>query len=98
MFPAIELCLASLTVGFLLLGGFSITLARAEANQAHARWGRSLFLVVLLALGVTGLIGAFMRAEGLAPLGLLAGLLVVAMLWEGPARPFPQARVGEENS
>ena len=96
MFPAIELWLAALTFGFLMLGGVSISLARAEENETRAWWGRCLFIVVLLALGTTGLIGAFLQAEGLAPLGLLAGLLVVAMLWECPAAPFRQARIGEE--
>ncbi len=96
MFPAVELWLASLTLSFLFLGGLSISLARSEHNPIRARWGRTLFIVVLLALGATGLIGAFLRAEGLAPLGLLAGLLVVAMLWECPSAPFRQAGI-EEN-
>ena len=97
MFPAIELWLAILTLMFLLLGGVSISLARTEENPIRARWGRYLFILVLLALGSTGLIGAFLQAEGLAPLGLLAGMLVVAMLWESPATPFRQTRLGEEN-
>jgi hypothetical protein len=96
VFPATELWLTVLTLGFLLLGGYSISLTREEEHPTRASWGRCLFIVVLLALGGTGLVAAFLQAEGLAPLGLLAGLLVVAMLWESPA-PFRQARVGEEN-
>ena len=48
-------------------------------------------------MGVTGLAGAFLQAEGLAPLGLLAGFLVVAMLWETPD-PFRRPRFGEEHA
>ena len=32
-----------------------------------------------------GMFAALMYSDGLAPLGLLGGLLVVAMLWERPA-------------
>jgi hypothetical protein len=96
VFPALELSLVASTLVILLLGGYSISLARTEDNPVRAWWGRCLFIVVLLALGGTGLVAAVMQAEGLAPLGLLAGLLVVAMLWESPA-PFRQARIVEEN-
>jgi hypothetical protein len=98
VFPAIELWLAFLTLAFLFLGGFSISLARTEDNDIRAWWGRCLFIFVLLSLGATGLIGAFLHAEGLAPLGLLAGLLVVAMLWECPSAPFRAAHLGEESA
>jgi hypothetical protein len=96
VFPHIELWLASLLLCFLFLGGFSISLARSEHHPIRAWWGRALFILVLVALGATGLIGAFLHAEGLAPVGLLGGLLVVAMLWEGPPSPFREARIGEE--
>lgn len=82
--PHLELLLLALMVSGLVLGSWSIGLARAEATHARAVWGRRLFVITLLLLGATGLVAAFARADGLAPLGLLAGFLVVAMLWEGP--------------
>jgi hypothetical protein len=51
-----------------------------------AKIGRRMFVAALLALGVFGLLAALVRHEGLAPLGLLAGLLIVAMLCEFPSR------------
>ena len=46
--------------------------------------GRRLFVGAILVLGAGSVYGAFHRAEGLVPLGLAAGLLVVAMLWGEP--------------
>jgi hypothetical protein len=47
--------------------------------------GRRLYLAVLVALGGVGLFAAVTRHDGLVPLGMLVGLLIVAMLWEGPS-------------
>ena len=41
------------------------------------------FVVTLLSLGGMALFAAIVHADGLAPLGLLSGLLIVGMLWEG---------------
>ena len=38
----------------------------------------------VLCLGCAGLVAAGLRSSWLVPLGLLAGLFVVAMLWESP--------------
>ena len=86
-----EILLLVLTLACVLLGGLSICCARAHPDLGTARWGRRVFLLVLLGLGATILVAAVMRAEGLAPLSLVAGLLVVGMLWESPApsRPTP---------
>jgi hypothetical protein len=69
----------------LLMGGCSIYWVKAHPHTSHARWGRRLFVVTLLTLGGTALFGAISHADGLAPLGLLSGLLTVGMLWEGSA-------------
>jgi len=45
-------------------------------------WGRRLFILTLLLLGITILAAALTHARGLAPLGLIAGFLVIGMLWE----------------
>ena len=81
MFPAVELWLASLTLCFLFLGGFSISLARAEDNPVRAWWGRSLFIVVLVSLGITGLVGAFLQAEGLANPEIFARISAELASW-----------------
>ena len=38
----------------------------------------------LLTLGISGLVAAWQRAEGLAPLGLAAGALLIGVVWERP--------------
>ena len=69
----------------LLLGSCSIYWVKVKPCPARALWGRRLFVVTLLSLGGMALFAAIARAEGLAPLGLLSGLLIVGMLWESPA-------------
>lgn len=84
----LETSLLAVTLSGLLLGGMSIVWARGEERHHRTRWGRRLFVVTLLLLGGIGLVGAALRAHGLPPLGLAAGLLVVAMLWESPHAEF----------
>lgn len=64
------------------LGGWSIYWVKVHPSARHALWGRRLFVATLLKLGAFALVAALMRADGLAPLGLTAGLLIVGMLWE----------------
>jgi hypothetical protein len=78
----LELWLMLMTPGGCLLGGWSIYWARGQDHPIRMRWGRRLFIVTLLLLGVTALIAAQAHARGLAPLGLIAVFLVVGMLWE----------------
>ncbi len=92
---SLELCLAGFALGCVLLGGLSICWAKME-HAGAVRWGRRLFVLALSGLGAVGLAAAFARAEGLAPLGLVGGFLVVAMLWESPAS-FRPAHVTDEN-
>jgi hypothetical protein len=66
----------------LLLGGWGVCWARSE--EVRAWWGRRLFVATLLVLGASGLVGAVARADGTITLGLLAGFLLIAMLWETP--------------
>jgi len=83
--PDLELCLLTLTLAGLALGAWGILIARTSQAPHHASWGRALFLGALLCLGMSSVVAAVHRAEGLAPVGLSAGLLVVGMLWETPA-------------
>src|SRR5258707_15836394 len=74
-----------LTLVTAAVGGWSIYWARAEPDSWRCRGGHLLFVLNLLALGAAGLVAAVARAQGLPPLGLVAGLLIVGMMWEGPA-------------
>jgi hypothetical protein len=80
----IEVCVSLITVLGLLLGGCSIYWVNVRPCARRAWWGRCLFVVALVMLGGGVLLAALTRAEGLAPLGLLSGLLIVSMLWESP--------------
>jgi hypothetical protein len=68
----------------LISGALCIYWARVRPCARRGRWGCRLFVATLLGLGAVALFAAFMRADGLAPLGLLSGLLTVGMLWESP--------------
>jgi hypothetical protein len=85
-----------LTLVYAAVGGWSIYWARAEPHSWRCRGGQVLFVVNLIGVGVAGLVAASARAQGLPPLGLVAGLLIVGMMWEGPApevrRPAPIAQ------
>jgi hypothetical protein len=84
--PELEPALVVLTFAGWLLGSWGILWARTSRVQGRASWGRTLFLGALVCLGASSLVAAVHRADGLAPLGLSAGLLVVGMLWESPRR------------
>lgn len=84
MVMLVELAVLISTLIGLTSGGCCIYWVKVKPGTRQARWGRRLFIVTLLALGLVALIAAVMRADGLAPLGLLWGMLIVVMLWEGP--------------
>ena len=79
-----ELAILAATIVGLLVGGLCIFWVNGEPGTRRARWGERLFIVTLLSLGAIGLAAAIGRAVGLAPLGLLSGLLIVGMLWDSP--------------
>ncbi len=79
-----ELAVLLATLTGLLSGSCSIYWVKVKPTSRHARWGRRLFILTLLALGTVALAAAIVRADGLAPLGLLSGMLIVGMLWESP--------------
>lgn len=86
----IEISLVICTLFFVFLGGWSIFWARCSASGVRAAWGRRLFVAAFVGLGVAGLVAARTHANGLAPLGLLAGLLLVGMVWETPTAATPR--------
>jgi hypothetical protein len=77
----------------LLGGAWGITWARTAPGRGRASWGRHLFVLTLLLLGGASLLAAFHRAEGLAYLGLLAGGLVMLMVWDVPAPAWQEVDV-----
>lgn len=85
----LETLLALLALAGLLFGGWSIVLARTHPDPARACWGRRLFVAIVIGLGICGSVAALHRADGLVSVSLLAGLLLVGMLWEHPAHEKP---------
>jgi hypothetical protein len=81
----VELPVLIATLTGLLTGAASIYSVRVRPSARLAWWGRRVFVATLLSLGAVGLLAAFLHADGLAPLGLVSGLLTVGMLWETPA-------------
>jgi hypothetical protein len=81
----VELTVLIATLAGLLMGPCCIYWVKVRPTAKRARWGRRLFVVTLLSLGGMALFAAIAHADGLAPLGLLWGLLIVGMLWESPA-------------
>ena len=68
----------------LFLGLWGILWVRLSPTPRQARWGKFLFVFTFLALGGATFLAAVHRLDGLAPLGMLSGLLVVGMVWDGP--------------
>ena len=79
-----ELCLLITGLAGLFLGIWSVHWARSHYSERRAWWGRRLYIGTLLVLAATIFLAAILRADGLVPLSLLAGMLLVAMLWETP--------------
>jgi hypothetical protein len=70
-------------IGF-ALGVWSIYWARSDYGQRRSWWGRRLYIGTLLLLGGGILVAALTYADGLVSISLIAGILLVAMLWETP--------------
>jgi hypothetical protein len=79
-----EICLFLLTILAVLVGSWAIFWARSVTDATRRFWGRCLFVATLCLLGIGGLIAAWHKADGLVPLGLSAGFLVIGMVWESP--------------
>lgn len=68
------------------LFGFSLGIWGVLRDRS-GRSGRQLGVGAMFVLGAGAIYAAIHRADGLVPLGLAAGTLVVAMLW-GEPRPL----------
>lgn len=89
--PELEFGLAALTLLSLVMGGLGLYWARGSRQRRRALWGYCLFFAALFFVSVSSLVAAAYQAEGLAPVGILAGALVVGMVWELPAAPQGEA-------
>src|SRR5690349_5639262 len=80
-----EARLLALAIIGLVFGAYGILWARTGGSRSGINMGRGLFIGAFLFLGVNSSLAAWHRADGLAPLGLSAGFLVILMLWEAPS-------------
>ena len=86
----LETCLLTFAVLGLVVGAWGVVWARTSRRRGLISCGRGLFIGTILFLGAASLLAAFHRADGILPLGLSAGALVVAMLWEIPYPAWPE--------
>lgn len=68
----------------LVLGLWSIVATHAGHARRRFSWPRLLFGAALGGLIASTFLAAFWSPPSLVPLGLSAGWLVIAMLWQGP--------------
>jgi hypothetical protein len=87
--PDLEICLIALALVGLVLGAWGILWARFSQVKGRTTWGRGLFIATIIFLAISSSVAAFHHAEGLVPLGLTAGFLVIGMLWEAPPHKLP---------
>ena len=80
----LELAFLALTLVGLVSGCWGIAWARTSHRQGKVLFGRLLFVGAILVLGGSAGAAALHRAEGLIPLGLVSGFLMMGMLWEAP--------------
>ncbi len=66
------------------VGLVGIAWCRCARAPGQASWGRRLFLLTLLGLGISALVLAWDPQRGVLYLGLAVAALVVVMLWDGP--------------
>jgi hypothetical protein len=90
--PELETSLLTLTAIGGLLGALGIYGARSGRTTARVFCGRLLFVLAELCLAGGAWFAALVRADGLVPLGLAAGSLIILMLWE---LPQPSGVAGE---
>ena len=99
-----EARLLVLAVIGLVFGACGILWARTGGSRRGINVGRGLFIGAFLFLGANSSLAAWHRADGLAPLGLSAGFLLILMLWEAPtaghrdSEVFPYPKNGKDVS
>lgn len=94
--PLDESYLLGLALLGLSSGSWSVYLMRMSQEQIRVIWGKRLYLLTLLLLGLITMVAALRHAYALTPLGLSIGFLVVAAVFEVPT-PQPPVREVTEN-
>lgn len=79
-----EIWILPAVVASLFLCGWHLCWAHVDPATSRGWWARHLGIGAVIALGCTGLAAALLRSSWLFPLGLIAGLFIVVMLWESP--------------
>jgi hypothetical protein len=79
-----EIAFLALTLIGFALGCWAIAWARTSRRSTRVLLGRLLFVLTLFFVASAGVVAALDYAEGLIPLGLLSGFLVMGMLCEIP--------------
>ncbi len=74
------------------LGLLGIAWARSGGGTARVCRGQRLFFAVLSLLAAAVLVAAWQPQRGFVYAGLAVGVLLITMLWEGPATSQPAAR------
>jgi hypothetical protein len=71
-------------------GVWSVWGVRSGRGGRRVAWARRVFLATLFLLGCGTVVAATWAARCVVPLGLAAGWLVIAMLWENPFRVWQE--------
>ncbi len=87
MVLSLQFAIIALSVAGFLSGTCTSALARSQ-HPRISQWGRCLSFGILVGLGLVGVCAACYCIRSLAVVGILAGLLVVAMVWDAPAPRF----------
>jgi hypothetical protein len=85
VFDLDEYLLALLAVG-VVCGVWSVWQVRGTRDHKQTAWGRRVFLITFCGVGGGTLFATVCATRCLVPFGLVAGWLVIAMLWENPLR------------
>jgi hypothetical protein len=79
----LEFYLAVAALIGLICGAWGLVLERIGSGRGNFL-GRAVTVCAIVFLGGSSVIAAFHRADGLVPLGLSSGFLVVGLLWGEP--------------
>jgi hypothetical protein len=74
-----------LAIACSVLGAVGIAWSRTGGAGGKRRWGRRLLISALVTLGLIGAATAFDPHHAVQYFGLAVALLVIGMIWEGPA-------------
>ncbi len=92
----VEFGLLILTVLGGVSGCLAIYLTRTSSRPGSVRLGQRLFLGTILGLALCIFAAAWIHSRSLPLLGICAGLLLVAMVWEMPTTSPDEPKVSSQ--